>query len=204
MSDRLSFADLLCRIRGGDQDAAVELVDRYTRRLVGLARNHLDSRIRAKEDPQDVIQSVFKSFFHRCARGQFHLANHDDLWALLVSLTLHKCGHRIDYYTAAKRDVYRETPAQLSPAKSASLEWEAVAREPSPVEAAMLADLVEHLLSGLEPHQREIVRLSLEGEGTAQIAGRVRVSRRTVQRVLDDVREERLKRWTADAAAENA
>jgi RNA polymerase sigma-70 factor (ECF subfamily) len=202
MSGELSFAELLCRLRDNDQDAAVELVDRYTRRLVGLAWNHLDSRIRTKEDPQDVIQSVFKSFFHRCTLGQFHLENHDDLWALLVRLTLNKCGHRVEFYEAEKRNIHHETRIHPS-TESSRMEWEELAREPSPVEAVELADLVEYLLSGLEPHQQEIVRLSLEGEGTAEIATRTGMIQRTVQRVLKGVRE-RLERWNADAQAENS
>ncbi len=201
MPDDLLFADLLCRLRGGDQDAAVEIVDRYTRRLVGLAQNHLHSRIRTKEDPQDVVQSVFKSFFHRCALGQFQLGSPDDLWALLVSLTLHKCGHRAEFYAAAKRDIYRETPGRKLPAESSSLEWESLAREPSPVEAAMLADMIEFLFRSLEPHQQEIVRLSLEGEGTEPIATRTGMTRKTVQRVLKGVRE-RLQRWNTESQAE--
>jgi RNA polymerase sigma-70 factor, ECF subfamily len=188
MADDLSFVDLLGRLREGNQDAAVELVDRYTRRLVGLARNRLNSRIRSKEDPQDVIQSVFKSFFRRCTQGQFELSNHDDLWALLVRLTLNKCGHRVEYYEAAKRNIHREK--QVEQGDSSCAPWEAVAREPSAAEAAMLADMIEKLLSSLEPYQQEIVRLSLEGEGTAQIADRIGLTRKTVQRVLKGVRSQ--------------
>src|SRR5262245_15208825 len=108
MPDDPSFADLLGRLRAGDQAATALVVNKYAHRLVGLARDKLDRRIRRKEDPEDVLQSVFKSFFHRCAQGQFHLDSSADLWALLVSLTLHKCGHRVDYFRAARRDVGRE------------------------------------------------------------------------------------------------
>jgi RNA polymerase sigma factor (sigma-70 family) len=193
MPDDPSFDDLLVRLRAGDQTAAALVVDQYARRLVGLARANLDRRILRKEDPEDVLQSVFKSFFHRCGLGQFRLDSREELWALLVSLTLHKCGHRVDYHRAARRDVRRETPAQ--PALDASgSRWEALAREPTPVEAAMLVETLERLLDGLEPHQQEIVRLRLEGVEPAQIAERRGVTQRTVQRVLKGVRE-RLERW---------
>src|SRR5205809_990530 len=93
MADDASFADLLDRLRTRDKAAAALVVDRYTHRLVALARANLDGRIRQKEDAEDVLQSVFKSFFHRYGNGQFQLDSSQDLWALLVSLTLNKCGH---------------------------------------------------------------------------------------------------------------
>jgi RNA polymerase sigma-70 factor (ECF subfamily) len=197
MPDESSFADLLARLRAGDQAAAALVVDQYARRLVALARNHLDRRILRKEDPEDVLQSVFKSFFHRCAGGQFRLDSREDLWALLVTLTLHKCGHRMDYFRAARRDFQREVPA-VPPAEASASDWEALAREPTPVEAALLAETVERLLDGLAAHQQQIVRLSLEGETVAQISARLGVTMRTAQRVLQGVRE-RLERWHAEA-----
>lgn len=192
-----SFERLLADLRAGDPSAAARVVDHYAHRLVALARKHLDRRILAKEDPEDVLQSVFKSFFHRVGAGQFRLDSRNDLWALLVSLTLHKCGHRAEYFHAARRDVHREAAAP-APTESSAAPWEALAREPTPLEAAMLAENVERLLSGLESHQRQIVQLSLEGESPARIAATVGVTQRTVQRVLRGVRE-RLLRWQAAA-----
>ena len=197
MAEDVSFDDLLADLRAGDPSAAARVVDRYARRLVALARKNLDRRILGKEDPEDVLQSVFKSFFQRVSAGQFRLDSREDLWALLVSLTLHKCGHRVEYFRAARRDVQREA-APPPPAESSGGDWQALAREPTPVEAAMLAETVERLLCGLEPHQRQIVQLSLEGEAPARIAAAVGVTQRTVQRVLRGVRE-RLQKWRAAA-----
>jgi len=196
MPDDASFDDLLVRLRAGDESAAAQVVDRYARRLVALARTKLERRILRKEDPEDVLQSVFKSFFHRCGLGQYRLDSREDLWALLVSLTVHKCCNRADYFRAARRDLDREV--QSPPlVGSSGAGWEALAREPAPLEAVMLAETIERLLSGLKPHQLEIVRLSLEGEGPAQISARVGVTERTVQRVLKGVRE-RLERWRTE------
>jgi RNA polymerase sigma-70 factor (ECF subfamily) len=198
MADDASFADLLRRLRAGDGGAAALVVEQYAYRLVALARSRLNRRILRKEDAEDVLQSVFKSFFLRCAGGQFRLGSRDDLWGLLVSLTLHKCGHRADYFQAARRDVRREAAAPPPPPEGSRPDWEALAREPTPVEAAVLGETVERLLADLEPRQQQIVRLSLEGEAAAQISARLGVSERTVQRVLSGVRE-CLERWRAEA-----
>jgi RNA polymerase sigma-70 factor (ECF subfamily) len=201
MPEDPSFADLLGRLRRGENAAAAVVVDRYARRLIALARAHLDRRILRKEDPEDVLQSVFKSFFQRCGAGQFRLDSRDDLWSLLVSLTLHKCGHRADYFRAARRDIKREA-GEPGPMDVSRQEWEALAREPTPPEGVLLAETVERLLDGLEPHQKQIVQLSLEGEAPARIATRVGVTQRTVQRVLKGVRA-RLERWQEEESDEN-
>src|SRR5438067_192126 len=103
-----SFQDLMQRLRGGDEVAATILFQRFARRLIGLARHQLDQRLRGKLDAEDVVQSVFKSFFPRFADGCFELDGWEDLWALLTVITLRKCGRRVEYFRARRRDVRRE------------------------------------------------------------------------------------------------
>ena len=65
-----SFDDVMGRLRAGDQSAAAtEIFQRFARRLIGLARTRLDDRVRSKVDAEDVLQSVFRSFFVRQAVG---------------------------------------------------------------------------------------------------------------------------------------
>jgi hypothetical protein len=59
-------------------------------RLLILARRHLDREIRVRYDEEDLLQSVGKSIFRRLERGDFDLAGRDDLWPLLVTITLNK------------------------------------------------------------------------------------------------------------------
>src|SRR5438552_2680938 len=89
-----SFPDLMARLRAGDADAAARVFERFAHRLAALAQVHLDGRTRRLVDPEDVLQSVFRSFFARHADGQLDLADWDGLWALLVVLTLRKCGRK--------------------------------------------------------------------------------------------------------------
>jgi hypothetical protein len=65
--------------------------ERFASRLIALARAELDSRIRQKVDPEDVLQSVYKSFFRRHAEGEFDLDGWDRLWAVLATITINKC-----------------------------------------------------------------------------------------------------------------
>ena len=117
----------------------------------------MDVRLRQKEDPEDVLQSVYHSFFVRQARGEFDLRDWDSLWSLLATITLHKCGHRVEHFQAARRDVRREVAPPTRDDPTAS--WEGIAREPTPQEAAVLSELLEQTMRGLEGYQRQILEL---------------------------------------------
>ncbi|HZT81908.1 MAG TPA: ECF-type sigma factor [Gemmataceae bacterium] len=186
MSQTSSFDDLMARLQAGDPDAAALVVGRFAGRLVALARSRLGGRLRPKVDPEDVVQSVCKSFFARHARGQLAADSWDALWGLLALLTLRKCGRWREHFHAGVRDVGREVSP---PADGPGPAWEAMAREPTPDEAALLAESAERLLDGLEERERAIVALGLQGYTTAEIGEQVGCTRRTVQRVLRRVRE---------------
>ena len=66
-----SFTVFMGRLGAGDDESARQLFCRFASRLIGLARIHLDRRIRQKVDPEDVLQSVYRSFFRRQAEGEF-------------------------------------------------------------------------------------------------------------------------------------
>src|SRR5262245_30661131 len=89
------------------QDSRVEF-ERFTRRLIGLARSQLDARLRHKIEPEDVVQSAYKSFLLRYGEGALAAEGWDGLWGLLTVITLRKCADRIRYHRAERRDVARE------------------------------------------------------------------------------------------------
>jgi RNA polymerase sigma-70 factor (ECF subfamily) len=183
MAANQSFVDIMSRLRRGDTDAEAAVFHRFARRLMALARKRLDGQIRQKIDPEDVLQSVYKSFFQRQARGQFVLDNWDALWALLTLITARKCGRWIDFFHAERRDVRVEDPAHAGHALDAA----ALARGPGPAEAAVLTETLKEVLSGLSDSHRDIVSLGLEGYKTPEISEKVGRSERTVNRVLQSV-----------------
>jgi RNA polymerase sigma factor (sigma-70 family) len=64
------------------------------------------------------------------------------------------------------------------------LNWEALAREPSPAEAAALNDILDTLLAPLRDTHREIVTLTLQGYTQEEIGKQLGCSERTVRRVI--------------------
>jgi RNA polymerase sigma-70 factor, ECF subfamily len=195
MSHDPDFADLMGRLRRGDPAAAEEVFRRFAGRLIALARQQLGERVRRKVDPEDVAQSALKSFFRRQAGGEYDLEDWDSLWSLLTVITLRKCGHQVRHLLAARRDIRREQA--LPRAEDSSATWEVIAREPTPEEAALLAEAVERLLHGLAGYQRQTVELALQGCGVPEISAQVGVSERTIYRLLGRVKR-KLERLSAE------
>jgi len=103
-----SFHEVMARLRTGDQDAATRVFHQFARRLIALAQTRLQGRLRQKIDPEDVLQSVYKSFFVRHEKGQWQLDSWDGLWAILMVITLRKCGRWAEVFQTERRDMKRE------------------------------------------------------------------------------------------------
>jgi RNA polymerase sigma-70 factor (ECF subfamily) len=173
------ISELVVRLQGGDPHAAEELFARYSQRLTFLAEQQLSRKLAARLDGEDVVQSVFRTFFRRSAAGEFRIDTSDELWRLLVQITVQKARAYGRQHTAAVRDVAAEVPGG-----GAAFLIEAVTHEPGPVEAAALVDQIETLLRGLPALYHDLLRLRLEGHSVSDTAGRLGVSRRTVHRGL--------------------
>jgi RNA polymerase sigma-70 factor (ECF subfamily) len=190
-----SFEDVIARLRAGDSAAAAAIFQRFAQRLIALARTRLDSRLRQKVDPEDVLQSVYKSFFLRHAQGQYDLESWDSLWSLLTLITVRKCYRWTAHFYTVGRDVRAEVPPNAA-ADESVCGWEPQAREPTPEQAAILAETVEEMLRELAPREREVVTLALQGYTAAEISGQLHRPGRTVYRILERVKK-RLQRMQA-------
>src|SRR5688572_1750619 len=92
----------------GDEAAFAAIYERYAERLIRLARSRISERLSARIEAEDVVQSVFRTFFGRIQDNRFTFEAEDDLWKLLVSMTMNKLRNQVDWHTAAKRDVGAE------------------------------------------------------------------------------------------------
>lgn len=174
-----SVTDFMSRLCRGDDAAATAVFRRYVARLIGFTRCQLETWVRRKVDPEDVVQSVFKSFFARYGDGQFSGTDWDSLWGVLALIALRKCASQVEYWQAARRDVRREEPGVA----------EVLDRAPTPAEAAALTETVENLMRGLDPREREVLALYLQGCENETISQEVGRSERYVWRTLELVRK---------------
>jgi RNA polymerase sigma-70 factor (ECF subfamily) len=194
MTDTQSFSTVMERLRSGEDDAARKVFDRFARQLAVLVRRHFDRKLAHRVDPEDVVQSAFKSFFVRHRKGSFRLGDWDGLWKLLTLIARRKCVDRVDYLRADRRDVRREaaSPEDHDPP------WQfALDREPRPEEAAALAETVDDLYRVIDDDDRPILELSLQGYTAPEIGLRLGRALRSVQRLREQIRK-RLERQVLD------
>ena len=195
-----SFADLMARLRSGEDEAAREVFGRFARRLVGLARSHLDARLARKVDPEDVVQSAYKSFFVRQRDGELEVGSWDGLWGLLTLITLRKCADRAAYLPGRQAGPEpRQTGAAGGAEDTPPPLWtQAVDREPEPYEAAILAETVEALFrDAYDEDERAVLELSLQGCSAAEISAKLGRAERSVRRMRERIRT-RLERMRGD------
>jgi RNA polymerase sigma-70 factor, ECF subfamily len=184
MGEAESVPGIVKRLNDGDPVGMDELFTRFAGRLTRVAEAHLSRKLAGRVDGEDVVQSVFRTFFRRSAEGEFHIDGSAQLWRLLVKITLRKARAKARHHTAGRRDVRAEVAVDGDG-------WlaEAVARDPGPLEAAILVDQIETLLEGLPPLSCFVLDLRLQGLGPSEIAPRLGVSRQTVYRTLKLLQE---------------
>ena len=144
---------LLERFRDGDDLAAEALFSRYFERLTLLARSRLSPRLASRTDPEDIVLSVYRSFFVGARAGRFALSRGGDLWRLLASITKHKLLRQARHHGADRRSVDCELP--LDQAEQGRFPGRQ--QEPTPEDALALADELEWVLSQLNLFGRRVL-----------------------------------------------
>ncbi len=180
------------RLRLGESDACAELFDEYACQLVRLASEHIHPALVKRFDGEDVVQSVFRTFFRRHEEGGFHIEHSRQLWRLLVTLTLCKTRSHARRHTADKRNAY----ADQAPIDDQQL----LDRQPSAEDALALWEEIDVVLQGLPHRTGEIISMRLEGKTRSEIAKELNLSRQTISRILNLVEErldQRLSRYSA-------
>ena len=177
--------ELVARVRVRDPDAAEALFVRYAEQLARLAERQLSAKALRRVDGDDVMQSVFRTFFGRVERGEFQINSSDQLWKLLVQITLRKAAAQGRKHTAAMRD------GRLEPDGSAMMSA-LMARPPDVAEALLLNEEIDCAIRNLpanqRPHYRKLLELTLAGYSNDEIADQLGVVRRTVERMLERLR----------------
>lgn len=174
-----SDASLLRRYQAGDDDAATALYRRYAGRLLGLATVQTSPELQTRLDPEDIVQSVFRTFFRRAALGEYEVPAGEELWKLFLVIGLYKVRAAAVHHRAAKRDVRQMEPA-------AALEQGAVTPDDVALNALRLT--IDEALAPLPPRYREVVRLRVDGFEVAEIAVQTGRAKRSVERILQEFR----------------
>lgn len=178
-----SDSSLVRRFRNGDEDAATTLYKRYAERLQHLAQRNTGGDLAVRFDSEDVVQSVFRTFFRRVQTGYYDLPAGEELWRLLLVLALNKVRALAIHHRAQKRDVgatIGSEPQRMS---------QFAAAPPDDLALHSLQAVVEELLAGLPTVQQQIILKRIDGWQVEEIAAETGRSKRTVERVLQTFRE---------------
>ncbi len=173
---------LLEQYRNGQMEASTRLYLKYADRLLGMTSRKSSSEVTRQVDPEDIVQSVFRTFFRRVDEGHYDVPESEDIWKLLLVITLNKIRTVVAYSRAAKRDG-RRTESDLG------FDFEqAKVDDRDEIALASLKMVIDEILSELIEVNREIVKLRIEGYEIDESACQVQRSKRTVERVLQEFR----------------
>lgn len=177
-----SDGSLLRRYRDGCQDAATLLYLRYAKRLRALARAQCSPDLARRVEVDDLVQSIFRSFFRGAQQGYYEVPAGDELWKLFLVIALNKIRARGAYHRAAKRDVRLTRGGEALDRSLESLHHDEAA-------CAFLQVTMDEALGQLPEAHRRVVQLRIEGHEVASIAERIGRSKRTVERLLQEARK---------------
>ncbi len=192
MASEHSVTRWIALAKAGDEQAAQKLWERYFERLLRLARGHLDRGRCRTADEEDVVLAAFDSFFRAAKAGQFpRLRDRDDLWPLLVKITVNKAHsqRRGDRRQKRGRGLVRGESAFLGPsAEGAGIE-QVIAERPTAEFAAELVDQFRSLSEATgDPELATIAALTMAGHTQEEIALKLGCTAGTVGRKLKLIR----------------
>ena len=169
-------------------EAARQIWERYSAQLLALIRNRLDRRIRVREHEEDIVLSMYESFVAAQSRHGEAVCSRDELWRILVRMSLWKLANAVDRHTAARRDVRLEIPHQDGEADFPGWMLERMESGPGPEEVASFNEQIERGMNALPEDLRCLVFLKMEGCNNKEIADKIGRTTRTVELKLHQIR----------------
>ena len=177
-SDTQSITRLIRAAQHGRDSAVGPLLAVYFDRLVQLARSRLQALPGMANYDEDLALRSFYSVYRRLqdAERPLQLTGRHDLWRLLATRTISRA---IDL-------IRRHRPGEVPGDQDFT---QLLTREPTPEEAAEVADECRRLLDLLgEPELRQIALWKVEGYTNEEIAARLDCVPRTVERKVRRIR----------------
>lgn len=193
MTESGSITGRLDDLADGNGDAAADIWSAYFEQLVRLAKRNLDRLPLRDADEEDVALSAMHSFMRGAADGRFDdLGSRDELWKLLVTITLRKVSQQRKRIGAKKRggmqvrgeSIFSEFGESAGPA------FDGLPNDELPVGLlvemngtcqAMMDRLGDDVL-------RRIAGMRLDGYSNAEIAAKLGIVERSVERKLNRIR----------------
>lgn len=182
-------------LKEGSDEASQKLWERYFCQLIRVAAKRMGTAPKRVADEEDVVLSVFDSLCRGAAAGRFkQLNDRDDLWKLLTAIVGMKVVDQIRHQSAKKRGGKQVRGESVFAGSSGSRPLSSIdqflGHEPTPEFLLSMEEQQTAMFQMLpDESQREVARLRFEGYTNEEIASRLDVSLRTVERKLKVIRE---------------
>lgn len=185
--DAEEFKSLMQGVRQGSEEAAEQLLARYSGHIALVVRRSLNKQMRSQFDSLDFTQAVWASFFAQPA-ALAELDTPDRLVGYLCRMARNKV---VDEFRrllqTEEHDVRREESLDTY---DEGHEKALGSRQPSPSQIALAKELWARLTAGKPVHYREVLRLRKRRMTHKEIARRLGLTERSVRRILRELAPE--------------
>jgi RNA polymerase sigma-70 factor (ECF subfamily) len=164
-----SIAGLLARVREGDEAALAELLRRYEPKIRLTARHLLRPVLRRYLDSIDVAQSVQFHLMSGLRRGSFDLPDTETFVALAVTMVRRKVAQHW-------RHLQREHLIRFGLPEGQTPDPSPLTTPGSPgdpAQAVQRSEELQRLWQVLDPTERRLLELRLQGYSTAEAASQM-------------------------------
>ncbi len=173
-----SDQSLVLMIRDGDDDAAALLYQRYAHRVLNLVQTRMSERLRSKTEPEDIVQSAFRSIFRGVRSGNYDAPDGAALWNLLAVIAVNKLRRHANRLFAQRRDAAREVAFEACD--------EALGIDQRSIE--ILEMTIRETLERMRPFDAQVLSLRLQRHSVEEISEQTGHSKRMVERSLQKSR----------------
>ena len=184
-----SITGWINQLADGNQQAAEQLWQHISTRLLEFARQKLNSQIRRRYDEDDAANSAFHSLCRGLSEGRIEAENRDALWGLLAVITSRKISAQQRHFNRQKRGggaVRGESAfAEFGYAGINAI----VGNQPTPDVLAEVSESCARMLDALpDETMKKIVLLKFQGSTNGEVADELKCTRRTIERKLERIR----------------
>lgn len=179
-----SVTEMLVELAEGNvEEASAKLWERYITRLIVTARRKIGSKVKHIVDEEDVASRAFNAFIRGHVDGRFSkLEDRDDLWRLLSRIVRNKAV-----------DLVRKEEAQKRGGENRALELnemrDAVNNRLNGNAIELFTLSVRETLEELKCSLRPVAELRLEGYRNHEIAEKLDISEKSVERKVTLIRK---------------
>lgn len=160
-----NFAELLAKVRMGDELAATQLVQQYERAVLRCVRSRLGHSMRVTLDSMDIMQSVHRSLLLGLRNDKFQFSSSQQLLALAVLMVQRKVAKK--WRTMKRQEANR---VALKTESENSLLNQIESGDPAVSRVASADEMLQIFLSRLNEMDQQLVRLKLAGNSSSETA----------------------------------